>query len=102
VRVPVSLADPLLLDAGPVLAFLAEKRPQPPYPRNVERTNERAVVDVEVTTSGQVSWLRSDPGDRSFRALAEQAARGWTFRSLQLNGQPIRLKGQIAFNWIVA
>jgi len=102
VQVPSTVDDPTLLDAGRVLTFLGANRAQPGFPRDAPLANERVVVTVDARADGQVESTRTNSGSQSYRVLAEQAARAWTFRPIQMNGRRIRLRGEVVFNWRAA
>jgi TonB family protein len=99
VLVPSESTEADLVEAGPLLGFLAAKRSQPPFPGGGERRDQRVVVEVESLADGSVGSVQSREGDPSYRAAAEDAARRWQFRDVRLNGTTVRLRGHLAFNW---
>lgn len=102
VLVPSDLADGGALNAGGrTLTFLAATRAQPPFPSGTPRQSARVEVEVETTDPGRVSAAQAVSGNPAYRAAAEDAARQWTFRKINMNGSPVRLRGRLVFTWVV-
>lgn len=100
--VPSELAGSDMLDAGgSTLSFLAATRAQPPFPAGAPRQSARVEVEVETADTGRVNAARGGSGNPAYRAVAEDAARQWTFRKINLNGGLARLRGRLVFNWVV-
>jgi TonB family protein len=102
VHVPSELPDSGILDAGgSTLSFLAATKAHAPFPTGAIRQSARVEVEVETTDAGKVIAAQAGSGNPAYRAVAEDAARRWTFRKINLNGNPIRLRGRLVFNWVV-
>jgi protein TonB len=87
--------------SGGVLAQRAVRRPQPPFPIEAIQIGVQGSVVVEVTiaTDGTVEGARAVEGPIELRDAAVDAARRWTFKPLELNGEPIRMAGTITFHF---
>ena len=56
------------------------------------------VVRITVSSEGTVEEATLVSGPESLRELAEQAANGWTFRPVVVNGEPTRVETSLTFN----
>lgn len=99
VTVPSRVSSEDVVDVGRVLGYMAEERPQPPFPDGVGRIETQIAVDVRTDASGRVASATGGKGPDPYRATAEAYARHWTFRALRLNGKPVTLRGELVFNW---
>lgn len=87
--------------SGGVLAGMATRRPQPPYPQMARAAGIEGAVVVEVTVSesGSVLTARAVSGHPLLRDAAVQAARGWAFTPMRISGVPVKVVGTITFNF---
>ncbi len=79
----------------------ATKRVLPRYPPMAKQTGAAGVVRVHliVDETGKVVSVSRSEGPVLLRQAAEDAARQWSFQTTPTDGQPLRLKGYIDFNF---
>lgn len=79
----------------------ATKRVLPRYPPMAKQTGAVGLVRVHliVDETGKVVSVSRSEGPVLLRQAAEDAARQWSFQTTPTDGQPLRLKGYIDFNF---
>jgi protein TonB len=79
----------------------ATKRVVPRYPPLAKQTGAAGLVRVHVIVdeTGKVVSVSRSEGPVLLRQAAEDAARQWSFQTTPTDGQPLRLKGYIDFNF---
>jgi TonB family protein len=79
----------------------ATKRVVPRYPPLAKQTGATGLVRVHVIVdeTGKVVSVSRSEGPVLLRQAAEDAARQWSFQTTPTDGQPLRLKGYIDFNF---
>ena len=84
-----------------VLNGKAISLPKPVYPPSARNARVSGVVTVEVVIdeSGKVISAKAVDGHQFLREAAEQAARGARFSPTVLSGQPMKVSGQITYNF---
>jgi TonB family protein len=96
--------------AGPVrvgdavLGWFAIKREFAPYPADAraQRTVGTVIVGIDVDSNGRVTKATGESGPMLLRGASERAARGWRFRPLRVNGQPVPVRARLMFNFAVS
>src|SRR5262249_15312374 len=102
VIVPAESLDPkLLIAAGATIHSFAAERMPAPFPPNVPKIAGRVLVSVEIDETGRVISAKANSGHPSYQTVAEETSRKWKFREIQLNGNAVRLSGNLVFNWVV-
>jgi TonB family protein len=99
-RVPRPLLKPV---SGGVLNGKALSLPVPGYPSQAKSARASGVVVVEVVIDekGKVISAKATSGNTLLRQAAEQAARGARFSPTLLSGQPVKITGEINYNFAV-
>ncbi len=79
----------------------ATRRVVPRYPPMAKQTGTTGLVRVYliVDETGKVITVSRSEGPVLLRQAAEDAARQWSFQTTSTDGQPLRLKGYIDFNF---
>jgi TonB family protein len=79
----------------------ATKKVVPRYPPMARQTGATGLVRVHVIVdeTGRVVTISRSEGPILLRQAAEDAARQWSFQTTSTDGQPLRLKGYIDFNF---
>jgi protein TonB len=87
--------------SGGVLNGKAISRPTPPYPpiARAARASGTVVVQVTVDESGKVVSAHALSGNPLLQQAAVQTAYSWRFSPTLLSGQPVKVTGQITFNF---
>jgi TonB family protein len=69
------------------------------YPANAKRMNAYGQVEVQITISGEgkVTDARAISGHMALRSAAVEAARGWLFQPLVIDGTPITVESVLTF-----
>jgi TonB family protein len=69
------------------------------YPANARRMNAYGEVEVQITISGDGSVIdaRAISGHMALRSAAVEAARGWVFKPLIIDGVPIKVESVLTF-----
>ena len=79
----------------------ATKRVVPRYPPMAKQSGAAGLVRVYVIVdeTGKVVSIARSEGPILLRQAAEDAAKQWSFQATSTDGQPLRLKGYIDFNF---
>jgi protein TonB len=87
--------------SGGILNGKAMTLPAPVYPEVARRARTTGMVTVEVIVdvTGRVISAKAVDGPTMLQAAAETAARQARFSPTLLSGQPVRVSGQIAYNF---
>jgi protein TonB len=87
--------------SGGILNGKAMTLPAPIYPEVARRARTTGMVTVEVIVdvTGRVISAKAVDGPTMLQAAAETAARQARFSPTLLSGQPVRVSGQIAYNF---
>lgn len=88
------------LEVGSLLEF-ATKQAKPVYPAAARNIRQTGVVKVEVLIdeTGEVSEVAKSSGPSMLQGAAKDAIRKWRFKPFMKNGQPIKAKGYVSFNF---
>jgi TonB family protein len=99
-RAPRPLLKPV---SGGVLNGKALDLPKPAYPAQAKSSRASGVVTVEVVIDekGKVISAKATSGHMMLKQAAEQAARGARFSPTLLSGQPVKVTGEINYNFAV-
>lgn len=91
----------ILRKSGGVLEGSAITRVTPVYPpvARAARVSGAVVVEVTVDEVGNVMSARAISGHTMLKDAAVAAARGWKFTPTQLGGVPVKVVGNITFNF---
>ncbi|HYJ47581.1 MAG TPA: energy transducer TonB, partial [Pyrinomonadaceae bacterium] len=97
-RIPKPLLKPV---SGGVLNGRAISLPKPVYPQAAKSTHASGMVVVEVVIDegGKVVAAKALEGPQVLRQAAVQAAQGARFSPTMLSGQPVKVSGQINYNF---
>ncbi|MDQ3819899.1 MAG: energy transducer TonB, partial [Acidobacteriota bacterium] len=97
-RAPKPMLRPV---SGGVLNGKAISLPKPSYPLSARNAHISGTVTVEVVIdeSGKVISAKAVDGHQFLRDAAEQAAKGARFSPTVLSGQPMKVSGQITYNF---
>lgn len=97
-RAPKPLLKPV---SGGVLNGKAVSLPKPVYPLSAKNARASGLVTVEVVIdeAGKVVSARAVDGHTLLRQAAVQAAQGARFSPTLLSGQPVKVSGQINYNF---
>jgi protein TonB len=100
-RMPKPLLKPI---SGGVLNGKALVLPKPDYPQAARSARASGVVTVEVVINeaGKVIAARATSGPTLLRQAAAQAAQGARFSPTLLSGQPVKISGEINYNFTLA
>jgi Ca-activated chloride channel homolog len=84
-----------------VLQGTAIKKVQPAYPKIAKAAKLSGVVQVLVTIneSGDVIDAQVISGHSLLRNSALEAAKQWRFKPTTISGQPVKVRGEISFNF---
>ena len=87
--------------SGGVLNGMALSLPSPSYPDLARRMRQAGMVEVEVVVdeTGKIISARALSGPSSLRDVAVQAAYRARFSPTKLSGQPVKVTGQINYNF---
>lgn len=87
--------------SGGVLNSKAIRLTKPEYPEQARRTQTSGMVTVEVVidANGRVISAKATSGPSLLRAAAERAAMEARFTPTLLSGQPVKVSGQINYNF---
>jgi protein TonB len=87
--------------SGGVLNGKAIKLPVPTYPpaARAARASGVVIVEVIIDTTGKVISARALSGNSALQAAAVQAAYLARFSPTMLSGQPVKVSGQINYNF---
>jgi TonB family protein len=87
--------------SGGVLNGMALSLPLPPYPDIARRMHQAGMVEVEVVVdeTGKVMSARALSGPSNLREVAVQAAYRARFSPTKLSGLPVKVTGQINYNF---
>jgi protein TonB len=96
--VPKPLLKPI---SGGVLNGKAVDLPKPTYPPAARSARASGLVTVEVVIDekGKVIAAKATSGHALLREVAEQAAKGARFSPTLLSGQPVKVSGEINYNF---
>jgi TonB family protein len=97
-RAPKPLLKPV---SGGVLNGKALTLPKPAYPQQakVARASGMVTVEVVIDEAGKVISAKAVDGHVLLRSAAVQAAQGARFSPTLLSGQPVKVSGQINYNF---
>lgn len=97
-RAPKPLLKPV---SGGVLNGKAVSLPKPTYPAAARNARASGVVVVEVIIdeTGKVIAAKATSGPVLLRQAATQAAQGARFSPTMLSGQPVKISGEINYNF---
>lgn len=100
-RVPKPLLKPV---SGGVLNGKAVSLPKPTYPPAARSARASGVVIVEVVIdeAGKVIAAKATSGHMLLKQAAVQAAQGARFSPTLLSGQPVKISGEINYNFALA
>jgi protein TonB len=100
-RMPKPLLKPI---SGGVLNGKALVLPKPDYPQAARSARAAGVVTVEVVINeaGKVIAAKATSGPVLLRQAAAQAAQGARFSPTLLSGQPVKISGEINYNFTLA
>lgn len=100
-RAPKPLLKPI---SGGVLNGKAVDLPRPAYPPQAKTARAEGVVTVEVVIDekGKVISARATSGHNMLRQAAVQAAQGARFSPTMLSGQPVKVTGEINYNFALS
>jgi protein TonB len=89
--------------SGGILNGKAINLPAPVYPEMAKRARTTGMVTVEVVidVTGRVISAKAVSGPQMLHAAAEKAATQARFSPTLLSGQPVRVSGQIAYNFML-
>jgi TonB family protein len=84
-----------------VLQGRAIYKAQPPYPpaAKAERLSGSVFIQVEIDETGMVTDAKILCGADLLAAVSREAAFKWRFEPVTFNGQPIKVKGVLTFNF---
>jgi TonB family protein len=87
--------------SGGSLNSKALSLPQPTYPAMAKAARAQGAVVVQVTVdeTGKVASARAGSGHPLLRQAAEQAAYQARFSPTQVSGRPVKVSGQITYNF---
>jgi protein TonB len=97
-RVPKPILKPV---SGGVLNGKAVDLPKPTYPPAARSARASGIVTVGVIIdeTGKVISAKATSGHVLLREVAEQAAKGARFSPTLLSGQPVKVSGEINYNF---
>jgi TonB family protein len=100
-RVPKPLLKPV---SGGVLNGKAINLPKPTYPPSARtaRASGIVVVEVVIDEAGKVITAKATSGHALLKQAAVQAAQGARFSPTLLSGQPVKISGEINYNFALA
>jgi TonB family protein len=100
-RVPKPLLKPI---SGGVLNGKAVSLPKPSYPPAARsaRASGIVVVEVVIDEAGKVIAAKATSGHTLLKQAAVQAAQGARFSPTLLSGQPVKISGEINYNFALA
>jgi TonB family protein len=100
-RMPKPLLKPI---SGGVLNGKALFLPKPDYPQAARSARASGVVTVEVVINeaGKVIAAKATSGPTLLRQSATMAAQGARFSPTLLSGQPVKISGEINYNFTLA
>jgi len=87
--------------SGEALQSSATKKREPDYPPSAKavRVSGSVVVEVTVDEEGNVISARAISGHALLKDSAREAAQGWKFKPTLLSGVPVKVIGEITFNF---
>ena len=88
------------LDIGQLIAYATE-RPAAIYPATARsmRTTGIVRVDVMVNEDGEVIGVENTSGPALLKGAAQDAVKKWKFKPFVRDGQPVKAKGYVNFNF---
>jgi TonB family protein len=88
------------LSAG-VLNGRALSLPKPVYPEDAkqQRVTGTVVVQVDVNEQGRVMTAKAVAGPSMLRGAAEEAARKARFEPVKIQGEPVKVRGVVTYNF---
>jgi TonB family protein len=88
--------------SGSLLQREALRQIIPMYPplAKAARVVGLVVIELTINENGEVIWARAISGHQFLKEAALAAARGWKFRPVKTQGEPVRIIGNITFNFI--
>lgn len=97
----VAARGPVKPISGGILNGKAISLPSPIYPEIAKRARAGGLVTIEVVidVTGRVISAEAVSGHTMLRQAAEQAAKQARFSPTLLSGQPVRVTGQITYNF---
>jgi len=97
----VKSAPPEFVDLGQLAESSAIRLVKPTYSQIAARSNigGKVVVNVEIDAEGNVTEAKAVSGHQMLRADSEAAAHRSKFRPATYEGQPIKAKGYIVYNF---
>jgi TonB family protein len=100
-RIPKPLLKPV---SGGVLNGKAVSLPKPTYPPAARSARASGVVVVEVVIdeAGKVISAKATSGHMLLKQSAVEAAKGARFSPTLLSGQPVKISGEINYNFALA
>ncbi len=95
-----TVADGSPLQVGSLLEF-ATKQAKPVYPSAARTIRQTGIVKVEVLVdeAGEVSEIATASGPSMLRNAARDAIKKWRFKPFLRDGQAVKAKGYISFNF---
>ncbi|MEW6207329.1 MAG: TonB family protein [Acidobacteriota bacterium] len=88
--------------SGSLLQRDAVRQVIPMYPplAKAARVVGLVVIEITINENGDVISARAISGHQFLKEAALAAARGWKFRPVKTQGEPVRIIGNITFNFI--
>jgi len=98
-----SEAPKIIRKSGGVLQGTATRRVEPAYPplAKAARISGAVVVELTIDESGDVISARPVSGHPLLKDAAVQAAQGWKFAPTKLQDVPVKVIGNITFNFMM-
>jgi protein TonB len=95
-----TVIDGLPLQVGSLVEYATQKV-NPIYPPQAKTLRMTGVVKVEVTVDeqGQVSAVQNSSGPSLLQRAATDALKKWRFKPFTKDGQPVKAKGFVNFNF---
>jgi protein TonB len=94
------VADETPLQVGSLVEYATQKV-NPVYPAQAKTLRMTGVVKVEVTVDeqGQVTAVQNSSGPSLLQRAAADALKKWRFKPFMKDGQPVKAKGFVNFNF---
>jgi protein TonB len=88
---------------GGILQGKAISKPQPAYPQQAraEGVSGTVLVDVTVDECGNIATARAISGPALLQEAAVDAALKMRYTPTRLSGQPVRVSGTVAYNFLL-
>lgn len=92
--------NPATMQVGSLLEY-ATKQAKPVYPSAARSMRQTGVVRVEVVVNetGEVSQVENTSGPSALQSAAKDAIKKWRFKPFVRDGQPVKAKGYVSFNF---